>query len=451
LPKYQDDKIIKLESDIDKIRKKFRMYISYSGSAAALSTFREMFANGIDECKNPRSPGNKIHIEFDEQTGFVSVEDNGRGIDTSLLEEIFTTINMGSNIDSSDKSDMKIDVLGTNGAGTVAICGLGEVTEIISYRGPSEGVCKTLVFEEGIKVSEETMKCSKEKHGLFVKYKPSQILGKGTKLIWNDIHSELLNFQYLNENKIKIDSLYIDKSGKQFSEVYKPMQFIDILDRNGKDDIISQKYYIPIESDDVVEEYDNGNVGRFIRMDIVFCFSSNVSSPYAISFSNSSNTIDFGDHFDACVEGLCRFLQTACKNSMSEKERDKLDIKWDDVKSGLSLAVSLHSNFEKLYTGQTKHKLTNEYLKKVFVNLFMEELEKYFTKNQSQLRELINIVKTNARARRESDKVKSVVIKGNLTKWSAYKIRNYDPCANTRLTDYKELYLIEGDRLCCVS
>jgi len=445
LPKYQDDKIIKLDSDIEKIRKKYRMYISYSGSAAALSIFRELFENCLDECKNPRSPGNKIHLEFDENSGIILVEDNGRGINTSLIEEIFTSLNMGSNIDSSDKANLKTDVLGTNGTGSLAICGLGELTEIRSFRGPSEGICKLIRFEEGIKVHEETFKCSKDKHGLSIRYKPSQILGKGTKLIWNDIHSELENFQYLNENKIKIDSIYTNKKNKSITEVYKPLPFVDILDRNGVDNIISNKYALIIESNDIMEECNDKNVQRFIRLNIAFCYTNDTVNPYIISFSNSNCTTDFGDHYDGCLEGLCRYLQSVCKSSMSDKEKDKLDIKWDDVKSGLSLAISLHTDFSSLYTSQSKHKVANEDLKKIIINLFMDELEKYFNKNQSQLRELVNIVKTNARARREADKVKSAVVKNNITKWSAYKIKNYDPCANTNLKDYKELYLIEGD------
>ena len=40
------------------------------------------------------------------------------------------------------------------------------------------------------------------------------------------------------------------------------------------------------------------------------------------------------------------------KSSLTEKEKANLDIKWDDVKTGLSIAVSLRTNYERLYTGQ---------------------------------------------------------------------------------------------------
>jgi DNA gyrase subunit B len=155
--------------------------------------------------------------------------------------------------------------------------------------------------------------------------------------------------------------------------------------------------------------------------------------------------VDNGDHLDGALEALCRYLQIAVKNSLSEKEKSSLDIKWDDVKSGLSICVALRTNFERLYTGQTKHKVVSSEIKRAIVQLVQDNLNLYFQKNQSQLRELINIVKMNAKARREGDRVKTAVVKNTLNNWSSYKIKNYDPCARTGVKEYKELYIIEGD------
>ena len=51
----------------------------------------------------------------------------------------------------------------------------------------------------------------------------------------------------------------------------------------------------------------------------------------------------------------------------------------------------------------------------------------------------------NAKARREGDKVRTAVVKGSLTSWSSYKMKNYDPCTRKGLKEYKELYIIEGE------
>ncbi len=340
---YKDDKFVHLTSDIEKIRKRFRQYISYSSSSAALEVVKEILFNAIDECKNPRSPGNKIHIEFDERDGYITISDNGRGIPTDIIEEVFTSLNMGSNIDTSDKTDLKVDVLGQNGVGTLAACGLAERVEITSYRGGTEDKYKLLVFEEGIKVDEKDGKCTSDKHGLRVRFKPSKILGNDTRIIWDDVHNELLTDQYVLEEKINIDSVYYDLKGNETREKYKISPFQDILTRNDKDSIISPIYALKISDNDIIEDLQGTAVKRYMTLDVAFTYTTSLT-PYIDSFSNSNNTVDNGDHLDGAIEAICRYFQTVTKNSMSDKEKEKLDIKWDDIRSGLSIPQLINRN-----------------------------------------------------------------------------------------------------------
>ncbi len=440
---YEDDIYDHLESDIDKIRTRHRQYISYSNAAGAHSVVDEIINNALDECRTPKSPGNKIHIEFDERDGFITVVDNGRGMPTNIMEKVFTSLNMGSNINTSNKAKLKTETLGQNGTGTLAICGLAERVEITSYRGGTEDISKTLIFEEGKKVDEYDAKCSSDKHGLSVRYKPSKVMGKDTRIIWEDIHNELLNLQFLNQKHIIIDSVYIDKKGKVTTEKYKPLPFQDILQRNNKEQIIGQPYLITINADGLIEDLDGIEVERYLTMDIAFVYTSSLN-PYIDSFSNSNNTVDNGDHLEGALEALCRYFQNATKNMLSEKEREKLDIKWDDVRSGLSVAVSLRTNFERLYTGQTKHKVVAPELKRIIVQLTMDALNAFFGKNPTKLKVVCDIVKMNARARHEGDKVRTAVVNNVLNNWSSYKMKNFDPCTNKGKA-YKELFIIEGD------
>lgn len=444
MAKYVDDHYDHLISDIEKIRVRHRQYISYSNEKGAESVAKEMLYNGLDECKNPKSPGNKITNTFDEKTGFLTVSDNGRGIPTNILEELFTSLNMGSNINTSNKASLKTDNLGQNGTGTLAICGLAERVEITSYRGGTENIFKTIIFEEGVKVSEETGKCPADKHGLTISYKPSKVMGKNTRIIWRDYENELKNLQYLNKKKIDITSTYIDENGIIEEVKYKQSPFEDILLRNNKDDIMSSRISITIDGDDINEELDGINVKRFISMDIAFVYTKSLN-PYIDSFSNSSNTVDNGDHLDGALEAICRLFQSLTKNSLGEKEKSTLDIKWEDVKTGLSIVVALRTNYERLYTGQTKHKVVNAEIKKIITTLTTETLIKYLEKNPTKLKEIIQIIKMNARARREGDKVRTAVVKGSLTNWSSYKMKNYDPCTRKGVKEYKELFIIEGD------
>ena len=442
--KYVDDKYDHLKSDIDKMRGRYRQYISYSNEAGAKSVTDEILYNGLDECKNPRSPGNRVDTDFDERDGFITIRDNGRGIPTSILEEIYTSLNMGSNIKTSNKASLKAETLGQNGTGTLAICALAERVEITSRRGGTENIFKTIVFEEGVKVSEETGKCDPGNHGITVRYKPSKVMGKRTRIVWDQVRNELLYLQYLNKHKIKMTSNYTDKNGNNTYEEYKVLPFVDILLRNDKDTLSSNRICITIDDDNIIEELDGERVKRYLSMDIAIVYTTSLN-PYIDSFSNSLNTVDNGDHLDGALEALCRFLQQATKNTLSEKEKNSLDIKWDDVKTGLSIVVSMSTNYERMYTGQTKHKVVSDDLKKIIINLTLESLNNYFSKNTGQLKELCAIVKMNAKVRREGDKVRNAVVKGTLSNWSSYKMKNYDPCTNRGIKQYKEIYIIEGD------
>lgn len=443
--KYTDDKFVHLESDIEKIRKRYRQYISMSNEAAALEICKEILYNAIDECKNPRSPGNKIHIHFDDRSGFITVEDNGRGIPLDILEKVYTSLNMGSNIDSSDKADLNMDNLGLNGVGSLATCGLAERVTITSYRGGTENAYKTLVFEEGNKVDEHDGKCSADKHGMTIEFKPSKVMGNTTRIVWKDVHRTLQNLQYLGIEKITIDSIYIDKDGNEIKEKYKQLPFQDILQRNEKEKIISPIYAFTVHADDVDEDFNGVHMKRFITMDVAFCYAD-LLSPYIDSFSNSNNTIENGDHLDGAIEAIARYFHVQTRNMLSEKDRERLEVKWDDVRTGLSIAVSLHTNYEMIYTNQSKYRIVSSEVRKLITQLVSDKLTEYFGSNQARLKTVCDIVKMNAKARREGEKVRTAIVKSSMTNWSSYKMKNFDPCTNKGRT-YKELFIVEGDGL----
>lgn len=121
---FQDDKFVHLASDTSKLRQKSMMFISHSNELAAKSVSLEALYNAIDECRNPRSPADQIIIRFDESSDTITFEDNGRGIPHDVLKMVFTTLNSGSNIDSSMKNDLETDTLGRNGVGTLALSAL---------------------------------------------------------------------------------------------------------------------------------------------------------------------------------------------------------------------------------------------------------------------------------------------------------------------------------------
>lgn len=440
---YQDDTFIHLASDIEKVRVKPRVHISHTNELGAKALVMEILLNALDECRNPKSPADKIIVDFDERTGFIRITDNGRGIPTDKLELILTTMNSGSNIDSGDRSS-KGGVVGQNGIGTLTYCALAEHLEVTTYRGGTENIFLKLTFEEGKKIDSQTGKCSQDKHGMEILFKPSKILGKNTRIVWDHVYRELLNIQFTEKERIRIASNYTDRDGNTKTEKYHNYSFGEIVRfRNDKETLTTEPVHVSFRDDSVPEEVAGRMYKRFVEIELAMAYT-NSATPYIDSFSNGTNTIDNGSHFDGVLEAICRFLQQATKASLSEKEREKLDVKWDDVKNGLSLAVLMRTSMEGLYTGQTKQKVQNEDLEKLVKERTLEALQKWAEDHPSQLKELVAVVRLNAKARYESEKVKNAVIRETMTNWSSFRMKNYDPCTN-RGKEYKELFIIEGD------
>ena len=121
---FVDDKITYIESDIEKIRTKPFMYVSYSGSKGALHLAKEVINNAIDEAINKRSPADTVEIFLDEDKNTLTVSDNGRGIPFDMLETVCTKIQAGSKFyrDANEKDvDKKAFTAGENGVGITAV------------------------------------------------------------------------------------------------------------------------------------------------------------------------------------------------------------------------------------------------------------------------------------------------------------------------------------------
>ena len=128
MAKFKDDLMEYIENDIDKIKMKSGMYISYVGEKGALHLAKEVVQNAIDECENPKSPAKNIIITLDVLNDSLSVEDDGRGIpeDSFPLDIICTKLQSGSKFtrEQGGKS------AGENGVGLTATNALSDTFSI---------------------------------------------------------------------------------------------------------------------------------------------------------------------------------------------------------------------------------------------------------------------------------------------------------------------------------
>ena len=441
IKKFIDDNIQHIESDIEKIQTKPGMYIAQIGSAGSLHLCKELINNAIDECINKNSPADTIDVFLDEGENEITVSDNGRGIPFENLMVVCTTLQSGSKFTREGAGSTSA---GENGVGLTACNSLSQRFEIVSYR---YGEKSKVHFEEGKLIgSQTTTKIkTKDKHGTTFIIQPSRLyMGEDCDIIADDLIGWLDKIVYLMPSNIKLN-LTIKKKGKE-SLVNKKYS-----NKNGLYDLVKKSCKRPlldpitfIQTMKMKEKVHDRIIDRFIGLEVAFTYDSSSVEFQSESFCNFVNTVDSGTHVDAVKTAILQYLSKQTKDSLSERESKKLDITFNDASQGLFLAVNLSTDYNPQFTGQTKSKLGSNEFFKPLREMSYRSLSEYFNKNPKELKKLIDRVKTNAKARIESTKVRNSVIRGETNNFEEHLMENFIPCNNKGKNEYRELLIIEG-------
>ena len=428
MPKYEDDKFAHIESDIEKIRIKPTMYISYVGAQGALHLSKEIINNAYDEALSPRSPADRVEIEFDANHNQLTVIDNGRGIPFDKVEMVCSYLQAGSNVFKQNEKTYLQELSGTFGIGLTAVNALAERFTLVIRREGKKGI---FTFIDGKLQPPVYEKCKKTEHGTAVIFVPSEeYLGK-CKIDPKELISWVEEMTYLLSKDIYTTFNYI-KKGKEIPVTYEFNTFgVDkLLDTMLEDPVIKTVH--------LTHEFEDG----FGRYDIVFNMSAEDTSDFKIlkSFCNRVNTIDRGTHVDAAQQGWCRALTKLAKERMSEKEWDDLKITAEDCRIGLAAVVTLYTPNPK-FTGQTKQKVDIPEVFKPMTQSIMNELIEYFHRNPTEEKKIVSIIKKSAKARKEVTKVRKADYKAP-DSFEAALSNLYRPC---RSNDYRELWVMEGE------
>ena len=436
---FKDDVMEYIESDIDKIKMKTGMYISYVGEKGALHLAKEVIQNSIDECANPKSPAKNINIALDLLSDTISVEDDGRGIpeDKLPMDILCTRLNSGSKFTREQGGASS----GENGVGLTAVNALSNSFKWESYR---DGNVHTIEFENGEKIKDNKSKSKKKEHGSIVSFSPSQkYLGKSAKIPKKGLCEWIENISYFIPKKSKI-TLTITKGLETVSsEKYKAKDISDLLTNR-----VTDESYTPVFSfsgERKLEEDFQGErkIKRDLNLQFAFSYSNSIE-PWIDSYCNYVNTTSGGVHLNAVKEALWRFFMKKTNESMSDKEKEKYKILKVDIEEGLNIVVNIFTTMQMQFVGQTKTEISNDDLFNPIKDIAMENLEKYFSENKDKLTNIVKIIKANCKARVSANKIKTATVKETVNKFDKHKMKNYTPCNNDGKA-YKELHLCEGE------
>lgn len=453
----KDVKMFYIESDIKKIQTKTNLYIQKYGPAGAFHLAREIIQNNIDECIDPESNGSNIYISYDKEVDMLTCEDDGRGFpEKDYPLDIFCTKNQSG---SKFFRDQGGESSGEFGVGLTVVNALSDKFTLTSYR-ENEGYKHTIVFEDGEKIKDEKVPLSKgeKKHGSRISFIPSKkYLGSNTVLPYKDMVEWIEKMTYfIRKKKIKIKVDIFKGLKLKDSYVFKPKPFDDLLDK-----ITSTQSYSPkcsFSGDGTIKEKVrksdiNDTTGKVVTKEVII--KKNIHLDVAIryvpddvsyydTYCNYTNTIDGGIHQTTVERCFCSYMQNKTKATMTDNQKEKTPILWDDIRSGLCCVINLSTNAQVGFVGNAKTKIGNEALIPYLTEIINRGLDEFFSKNQSCLNDYIKIIKLNAKARVEASKVKNAVQKERLNSFKEHEMKNYIRCNNTG-KKYKELYLVEGD------
>lgn len=445
--KFIEEKMVVAENDLDKIRTAPLMYISRLGSLGAIHLGKECINNNIDECINKHSPGNKITIVLDEDKNIFTSEDNGRGLPFENMLEACTLIQSSTKFGRTDNQKSA----GCHGAGLKCTNALSDYFKLEVFK-LGEYAC--VEYKNGVQVQDgEVVKIkNKDRHGTIVTFKPSEKYMGKCQMDGSILLDWLNNIKHFLDSKITIDYTII-KNGKSTKHKIKrtPRGLVDLVDAMSP--FKHSGIYYSKDTTHINEDVRliksggkviNKTLKRDVDLEFAFCFNMNLMEPMTRSFCNFVHTIDEGDHTQAVINGICQFFSKKTRESLTEKEKEKYNILYNDITSNLVLVLSLSTSLDPGFTGQTKEKIENKKLIKPLTDLVKSSLENHFNENKKELKKFTDIIKTNAKARFEANKSRSNLIKREVSLISQHLIPNYIPANNKGKNDYRELYIYEG-------
>ena len=332
---------------------------------------------------------------------------------------------------------------------------LSELFRITAYR-EAEKTKHTLEFSEGVLKKDELKKNPSGRHGTVVEFKVSKkYMGEDASLPIEDVLTWIESLFYLDSERLKAkkikctvevyDGLTLEKTykfkPKPFSELLNKMipgsvkkkQMTESVAFDGKTTFIENSKTL-VEGKDGSTKVENVDVEKEIHIDLAFqyCVSPDVNDAATYdTYCNYTNTIDNGVHLDAFEEAYCRYMQNKVNESMSDAQKAKLKITWEDIRTNLFCVLNLSTNAQVGFVGNAKQKIGNKELIPYIKEIVSNGLEKYFSTHQQQLNEFIKIIKVNAKARLEAAKAKTATQTERLNSFKELTMSNYIRCNNT--------------------
>lgn len=436
--KYDEHSIQTLD-DRAHVRLRPAMYMGDTGIFGLHHLVYEVVDNCIDELTN--GYGDTITCII-HKNGFVTVEDNGRGIPVgtvagatkSAAEMVMTSLRSGGKFNNASYKSSS----GLHGIGVSAVNFLSEKLNLTIYR---DGHKWEQSYTQG--VAGEFKKCEvSSKTGTVVSFKPDHKIFQTVEFQYKILYDRLKELAYLNKG-IKI--VFSDERQDEI----KTVEFHSdggisafITDLNADKESISPVIYLE-EDVSVKNEAENDidiDKTYTVHIEVAFQYTKTYSD-IIYSFANNVNTRDGGSHLSGFKTAL---LDSIVKYAERKKLLKGLDIKPTsrDILEGLTAVISIklpNPEFE----GQTKATLGNPEIKIIINNEVANKIDAYFSKNDSVAFAVVEKITQACIAREEARKARETVRRKNIL--SSLSLPGKLADCSEKNPELCEIIICEGD------
>ena len=420
---YKAEDIFVLEG-LEPVRRRPGMYIGSTGTEGFHHLVWECVDNAIDEaiagfCSEilvEILPGNKIKIQ-----------DNGRGIPVethpqtkkSALETVMTYLHSGA------KFGGKVYRVsgGLHGVGISVVNALSEWLRVEVER---DGKKYFQEYERGKPTTPVKEAGSSKRTGTTIIFKPDPLIFKKQKFSFKKIVSHLREQAYL------VPSLLI----KIIDKREKPERKYAFFFEGGVKSFL--RYLLEGERPIQEEIFYFKKEVQNVEIESALCWTEDVEEEI-LSFANNVATKEGGTHLSGFKRGLTKAIQ---KWAREQKIIKNEKIEGEDVREGLTAIISVRIP-EPEFEGQTKQRLGNPEVKQVVEKVISEEVWKFFEKNPSDAKRIIEKIKLAAKAREAAKAAKETVLKRGLLERLSLPGKLAD-CVSKN-PEKRELFIVEGE------
>jgi DNA gyrase subunit B len=421
---YNSEQIKVLEG-LDAVRKRPSMYIGDTFDRGYHHLVSEVLDNSVDEALAGYCNTISLTIHTD---GSVSVEDNGRGIPTSIhptegvsgVEVVMTKLHAGGKF---EKEAYKV----SGGLHGVGVSVVNALSDWLKVEVKQNGKKYFMEFRRGDPQDRLKEIGTSTSSGTKVTFYPDHTIFKETKAFnYETLLHRVRELAFLNAG-LRI-TIADERNNKKQEFFYEGgiKSFVSHINK-AKSPLFPEPIYIQAEKDHVTVE---------VAMQYNKEYQENI-----FTYANNIHTIEGGTHLAGFKSALTRTLNSyGSRNGLLKDTAE--GIQGDDTREGITAIINVKIP-EPQFEGQTKTKLGNSEVKGFVEQIVGDKLSVYFEENPNIAKLVIGKALEAARAREAARKARELVRRKGALDSAALPGKLAD-CQNEN-PEESEIFIVEGD------